>query len=70
MYSIFTYIYHKNHLNVGKSLSPTDPIGKNLEEPSSPKLPWRLASGELYGAKMHDRSWNTCASTCPALDFY
>ena len=27
MYGIFTYIYHKNHLNVGKYTSPMDPMG-------------------------------------------
>ena len=28
MYGIFTYIYQKNHLNVGKYTSPMDPMGK------------------------------------------
>ena len=27
MYGIFTYIYHKNQLNVGKYTSPMDPMG-------------------------------------------
>lgn len=26
MYAVFTYIYHKNHLNVAKNASPMDPI--------------------------------------------
>ena len=26
MYGIFTYIYHKNELNVGKYTSPMDPM--------------------------------------------
>ena len=31
MYGIFTYIYHKHQLNVGKYTSPMDPMGyKNL----------------------------------------
>ena len=29
MYDIFTYIYHKNPLNVGKYTSPMDPMGYN-----------------------------------------
>ena len=29
MYGIFTYIYHKNQLNVGKYPSPMDPMGMN-----------------------------------------
>ena len=29
MYGIFTYIYHKNQLNVGKDTSPMDGIGTN-----------------------------------------
>ena len=28
MYGIFTYIYHKNQLNVGKYTSHMDPMGK------------------------------------------
>ena len=27
MYGIFTYIYHKNQLNVGEYTSPMDPMG-------------------------------------------
>ena len=27
MYGIFTYMYHKNQLNVGKYISPMDPMG-------------------------------------------
>ena len=29
MYGIFTYIYHKNQLNVGKYTSPMDPMGND-----------------------------------------
>ena len=30
MYGIFTYIYHRNHLNVGEYTSPMDPMGDTV----------------------------------------
>ena len=30
MYGLFTYIYHKKQLNVGKYTSPMDPLGSRV----------------------------------------
>ena len=38
MYDIFTHIYHKNDLNVGKYTSPMDPLGP-IRPPRSPLFP-------------------------------
>ena len=35
MYGIFTYIYHKNQLNVGKYTSPMDPLGMKSGTPKN-----------------------------------
>ena len=32
MYGLFTYIYHKNQLNVVKYTSPMDPLGLMLQK--------------------------------------
>ena len=51
MYGRFTYIHHKNQLNVGKYASPMDPLGKDwsfllkstLPETNSSHLPEGLS---------------------------
>ena len=55
MYSIFTYIYHKNQLNVGKYTSPMDGMGSS-KWPS--KWPSNLMSSK-------ERSANSAARSSP-----
>ena len=40
MYGIFTYVYHKNQLNVGKYTSPMDPIGLDDSEIRVSQTSW------------------------------
>ena len=44
MYGIFTYIYHKNHPNVGKYTSPMDPIWELYDYTQI----WRLTGGSFF----------------------
>ena len=55
MYGIFTYIYHKNQLNVGKYTSPIDPLGNTGPTGSrelSPTLRPRCHNTSEDGVKM------------------
>ena len=68
MYCIFTYIYHKNQLNVGKYTSPIDGMGSDLAVGTFP-----ARCGRSFGRRYFHREGSThlrhtygipCGETC------